>query len=95
MFAAYDGPLQYAMFQTNTDVGHYAERKNNEGTINGKFVVRLFESEIYIHTYYQVARKIQKKNRKMIFSITCQYLYTYKNKILFSYFNYVYLLVPN
>ncbi|KAL0101511.1 hypothetical protein PUN28_018971 [Cardiocondyla obscurior] len=31
---AYDGPLQYAMFQTNTDVGPYTERKNSEGTIN-------------------------------------------------------------
>lgn len=39
------------MFQTNTDVGPYVERKNNEGTINGKFIVRLFESEIYIHMY--------------------------------------------
>lgn len=61
MFAAYDGPLQYAMFQTNTDVGPYAERKNNEGTINGKFIVRLFESKIYIRTYYQVASKIEEK----------------------------------
>lgn len=26
------------MTQTNTDIGPYAERKNSEGTINGKFI---------------------------------------------------------
>lgn len=44
IFAAYDGPLQYAMFQANTDVGPYAERKNSEGTINGKFIVKLLKN---------------------------------------------------
>jgi len=54
IFAAYDGPLQYAMFQTNTDVGPYAERKNSEGTINGKFSIRLFKSKIYTYTYMYI-----------------------------------------
>lgn len=58
MFAAYDGPLQYAMFQTNTDVGPYGERKNSEGTINGKFIIRLFKSEIYISIY--IIRSLEK-----------------------------------
>jgi len=28
------------MSQANTDIGPYAERKNSEGTINGKFVAK-------------------------------------------------------
>lgn len=50
IFTAYDGPLQYAMFQTNTE-GSYAERKNSEGTINGKFIIKLFKSKKYIYVY--------------------------------------------
>lgn len=37
IYTAYDGPLQYNMSQTYTDVGPYAERKNSEGMINGNF----------------------------------------------------------
>lgn len=52
IFVAYDGPLQYAMFQTNTEVGPYAERKNSEGTINGKFIDRLFKNKVHLSIYY-------------------------------------------
>ncbi|XP_011175511.1 protein king tubby isoform X1 [Solenopsis invicta] len=41
---AYDGPLQYTMFQTNTDVGPYVERKDSEGTINAVVGDSLYES---------------------------------------------------
>lgn len=49
IFVAYDGPLQYAMFQTNTE-GPYAERKNSEGTINGKFIINYLRAK-KIYTY--------------------------------------------
>lgn len=38
VFTACGDSVQYTVTPASTDIASYAERKNSEGTINGKFV---------------------------------------------------------